>query len=79
MTDIFQSWKDNKFVVSSLPDDEQIQSYGGIIIVLTDIEFWNKHYEELKDWCDEHLANQQGMTVTIPNKKVLTLFCLRWS
>jgi hypothetical protein len=73
--DVFASWKENRFVVADFPKSE----FGGIIIVLTDVEYWNTHYEELKDWCDENLADTQGMTVTIPNKKVLTLFCLRWS
>lgn len=73
--DVFASWKDTRFVIGDFPRSE----FGGIIIVLTDVEYWNTHYEELKDWCDENLADTQGMTVTIPNKKVLTLFCLRWS
>lgn len=51
----------------------------GVIVVLTDIKFWDTHYEELKDWCDENLAKMQGMTISFPNEKILTLFCLRWS
>jgi|LakMenEpi03Aug12_release.lakeMendotaPanAssembly.Ray.scaffolds.fasta_scaffold672230_3 hypothetical protein len=51
----------------------------GTIVVLTDIKFWNMHYEELKDWCDKNLAEIHGMTVDFPNEKTLTLFCLQWS
>ena len=79
MTDIFANWKGNKFVVSTLPQDEQYTLYGGLVVVLTDIGYWNTHYEELKDWCDENSADTHGMTVTIPNTKVLTAFCLRWA
>lgn len=53
--------------------------YGGHLIVLADISYWNTHYEQLKDWCDEHLSEVRGMTVVVPNEKVLTLFCLKWS
>jgi hypothetical protein len=50
-----------------------------ITVVLCDIEYWNTHYEELKDWCDEHSCETQGMTVDIPNDQVLTMWMLRWS
>ena len=51
----------------------------GIMVVLTDIKFWDTHYEELKTWCNKNLAKMQGMTIEFPNEKILTLFCLQWS
>jgi hypothetical protein len=51
----------------------------GKIIVLTNIEFWNTHYEELKDWCDCNNAELTGMIVEFQHERDLTLFCLKWS
>jgi len=74
MTDIFQSWKENRFVIAppELVDEEQL-------VILTDYNFWIDQTDELVEWCRENGAVQQGMTVVIPNTEVLTLFCLRWS
>lgn len=74
MTDIFQSWKENRFVIAppELVDTEKL-------IILTDYHYWADHTDELIAWCKENGAEQQGMTVVIPNKEVLTLFCLRWA
>jgi hypothetical protein len=41
--------------------------------------YWSAHYQDLADWCKETDSQVQGMTVVVPNEKVLTLFCLRWS
>lgn len=73
--DVFGDWKSNRFIIAPgyLTDSKEH------LIVLTDVGFWNTHYEELKDWCDEHLADTQGMTVAVPNERILTLFVLRWS
>lgn len=49
------------------------------LVVLSDIDFWNSHYQELKDWCDKNDSELVGMTVEFYNEKALTLFCLRWS
>lgn len=75
MTDIMQSWKDQRFVVTP----QELLDAGEFLVILTDITFWNDHYEELKDWCDENCCHQQGMTVVADNEQALTAFCLRWS
>ena len=51
---------------------------GSNLIVLTDIDFWSNHYDELLDWCQLHDAKPEGMTVKLKNKKQLTLFILKW-
>jgi hypothetical protein len=54
--------------------------YGPNLIVLSDINYWNTHYEELKDWCDTQLgAEIVGMTIEFTNEKELMMFVLRWS
>lgn len=49
------------------------------IVMLTNIEFWNEHYEDLIAWCADNNADVQGMTVNIHDEKTLTAFCLRWT
>lgn len=69
-----QNWKENRFIVVS--DELGLTEY---LIILTDVSFWNHHYEELKDWCDENNCTQQGMTVASNSEQSITAFCLRWS
>ena len=75
MTDIFQSWKENRFIVA---DSKLIDVDDNNLIVLTNIEYWNENYDELVSWCKEHNAEVRGMTVTCDDHS-LTLFALRWS
>ncbi len=50
-----------------------------IIVMLSSIDFWSAHYEDLISWCSNNNADVQGMTVNIRDEKTLTAFCLRWS
>lgn len=66
-----------RFVVA---DPEVAQSLGQpVIIMLSDIEFWNTHYDALHAWCEQNASEVQGMTVNIPDDTTLTAFCLRWA
>lgn len=47
-------------------------------VFLTDYGFWHHHRQELTDWCQEHGAEQRGMTLTM-DRAALVLFALRWS
>jgi hypothetical protein len=47
--------------------------------MLSDIGFWSENYEELQQWCQDNGATAAGMTVSIPDEKTLTAFCLKWS
>jgi hypothetical protein len=49
------------------------------LIMLTDIGYWNNHWDELQQWCQNHQAQSQGMTVDIPDAATLTVFCLKWN
>ena len=49
------------------------------IVILSDIGYWNDHYDELKIWCDRYGCKVQGMIVEIYNDQIANLFCLRWS
>jgi hypothetical protein len=49
------------------------------IIILSDIGFWNENFDQLQTWCRHHGAEQQGMTVNVPNEETLMMFCLQWS
>jgi hypothetical protein len=50
----------------------------GTLVILSDHSFWSQHEPELVEWCLEHRAWHQGMTVTINKESTVTLFCLRW-
>ena len=78
ITDIFQNWKDNKFVI--IPVGEVgLNSTAPLIVVLSDIGYWNEHYDELGEWCRENSCNRKGMTVELPDEQAAVLFSLRWS
>ena len=74
MTDIFQHWKDNRFIVAApeLTDDK-------CLVILTDIPYWSKHMETLTAWSNDRDAVTSGMTVTFGSERTLLEFLLRWS
>ena len=74
--DILANWKNKRFVMVEhalfdLPPKRQL-------VVLTDVSYWNEHYEELKEWCDINGGIVEGMTAQF-DEDVATLFALRWS
>jgi hypothetical protein len=76
MTDVMQEFKNKRFAIVEaalidITDNEHL-------IILTEIEYWNEHYEELQSWCEGYGAEVRGMTVTC-DESTLTLFCLRWA
>ena len=76
MTDVFESWKKNKFVTVSY---DLLEGSPEILVILTDITFWMEHETELEAWCEQYGAAARGMTVTFPDEKTLTAFALKWS
>jgi len=78
MTDIMQTWKENRFIVADVADPAL--ELGEITVVLTDIKFWSDHVDDLLVWChDTPGVKTQGMTVTCDDEHALTLFILRWA
>lgn len=73
-TDIFDSWKKNKFVQV----DFELLGRPDILIVLTDIAFWSSHCDELDEWCRANGGTIAGMTVEFETLEQLTLFTLKW-
>jgi hypothetical protein len=75
MTDIMQAWKERRFIVA-----EDGLGFIDTIVVLTDIEYWTAHIDELIVWCSSTPGvRNEGMTVVITDPEALTLFLLRWS
>jgi hypothetical protein len=74
--DIMAEFKTNRFVVASsfLLDDP-----GECVVILADFKYWNDHYNELEQWCEQHGGKIEGMGLTLPDAHTLTLFTLRWS
>jgi hypothetical protein len=73
MNDIFETWKKQKFIIPT-----EIKDYE-LTVVLTDAMYWSDNYYELCQWCKENNCDPKGMTVDIPDKQTLTLFCLKWA
>lgn len=66
-----------RFIVA---DPEVSESLGQpVIVILSDIAFWNQHYDALQTWCECNNSEIQGMTVNMPNNATVTAFCLRWA
>ena len=72
-TDIMAEFKHRLF--TTVPDELGLGSH---LIVLTDIEFWNKNYDELIDWCNLYNVSSMGMTVQCKSEEQVALFVLRW-
>ena len=75
ITDIFQSWKERRFIVAStdITDGERI-------VVLTDMSFWVENLNDLIEWCNTTPgATNEGMTVVFDTDASLMMFVLRWS
>jgi hypothetical protein len=80
ISDIFQNWKNNKFVtVPAAESGLDIDSQYPHLVVLADVGYWNEHLDQLREWCAQNGCEQKGMTVALPNDQTLLLFCLRWS
>ena len=77
MTDIMQSWKENRFVI--VPSYLDVDNTHKTLVILTDIGYWVKYADDLLIWCAENNCETKGMTVTLPNEESITLFTLRWS
>jgi hypothetical protein len=73
---IMNDWKHHRFVVT---ENFNINIQAEHLVILTDIKFWNTHYEELKDFCDQHDGQISGMIVSFKNNHNLTLFLLKWA
>ena len=71
MTDIMEGWRNQRYVTSDYD--------GHTIVVLTDIAYWNEHYDQLVEWCDLNECDPVGMTVDISSSAALTAFALRWA
>jgi hypothetical protein len=78
MTDILADWKTQRFVVIDYPtvwDNDVART-----AILTDIDFWVEHIDQLDQWCkDNSGAQRTGMTVTLDTPEALLLFTLRWT
>ena len=73
--DIMKDFKDTRFYI--MPND--FDYYYKHIAVLCDLSYWNTHFNDLRNWCDENECEVLGMTVNIPDDQRVVLFLLRWS
>lgn len=74
--DIMAEFKNRRFIVAA---DHLLDQPGEHVVILSDFEFWNDHYDELNAWAEQHSGYIQGMGLILPDAPTLTAFCLRWS
>lgn len=74
--DIMADWKNARFVIA---DGNWAEFNCKHMIVLSDLAFWAEHAGQLRDWCEQHSCQHEGMTVSVPDDVTLTLFNLRWA
>lgn len=73
--DVFAEWKKQRFIS---PNPDLVDS-AALLVILTDIEFWNNNSDQLYEWCNTNGATVSGMSVEFKTPQDLTLFTLRWS
>ncbi len=74
--DVMAEFKNRRFVVAPA---ELLEKPGEHVVILSDFEYWNNHYDELKTWVEQNNGFIQGMGLILPDAQTLTAFCLRWS
>lgn len=74
--DIMAEFKNRRFIVAP---NHLLDNPGEHVVILSDFEYWNDHYDELQDWVKQNNGFIQGMGLTLPDAPTLTAFCLRWS
>lgn len=71
---MLKEWKNRKFISST----EDVADGFKHLIILLDFNYWVKHTDNLEKWCKDYGCKREGLTVSIPDDKTLTLFYLRW-
>lgn len=74
--DIMAEFKRNRFVIAP---GHMLENPVEHVVILSDFTYWNDHYDELIQWCEQHGGVIKGMGLTLPDSHTLTLFTLRWS
>ena len=74
--DVMAEFKNRRFVVAPA---ELLENPSEHVVILSDFEYWNNHYDELKTWVEQNNGFIQGMGLILPDAQTLTTFCLRWS
>ncbi len=74
--DIMAEFKSSRFVVAP---GHLLEKPCEHVVILSDFAYWNNHYEELEQWCEQHGGVIKGMGLTLPDAHTLTLFTLTWS
>lgn len=78
MTVELNDWGHQKFVV--YPNNNYGPSYFySHYVILTDLQFWIENWDKLTEWTEEAGGEVTGMVLHLPNDRVVTEFCLKWS
>ncbi len=69
-------------VMGSLYDKvEKFICFGSTQVVISDYSFYNRHAEEIEEWCSDTCANfrREGLVLFFKTNEDRTLFLLRWA
>ena len=75
MDDIFEEWKNNRFVIAG---SDLHEHKGHHLIIMTDFSYWSSHADDCIAWCLKNNCKVEGMTILIPSDTLLTAFMLKW-
>lgn len=73
--DVLADWKKGRFAVVDARGWDMGLSW---VIILSDTKYWIDQWLNLESWCQMHGCTLSGLTVEVPDEKILTLFQLRW-
>lgn len=74
--DIMAEMKGNRFYVV---DSELLEENENPVIILSDMAYWNKNFDQLHKWCIENLVEISGMALIFDDPIKMTAFILKWS
>lgn len=77
--DVMAEMKGNRFYLVPEEFMEKEELGHGQIIVLTDITYWNVHFNDLLNWGRLYNVQFNGLSLTITDPKIVTAFILKWS
>lgn len=74
--DVMAKMKGQKYYVV---EPELLEENEDPMIILSDMVYWNKNFDELHKWCIENVVEISGMALIFDNPIKVTAFILKWS
>ena len=75
--DLMTEMKGHKFYL--VPEEYLEEDVNYTSIILTDVAYWNKNFDELNRWCILNSVDMVGLSLKIYDPKIVMAFILKWS